>query len=153
MISFFELLAQIPVPKDIPLPLPLPEWLLVLLLIVSFAAHILFVNLMVGGTLLTFFSQVKGLNEPDYDTLAHEISKTITVNKSLAIVMGVAPLLTINTLYTIYFYSANSLTGLFWIAVIPMVTVAFLLTYPHKYLWGVLKDNKGLFTMSDVLNL
>ncbi len=144
MISFFELLAQIPVPKDIPLPLPLPEWLLVLLLIVSFAAHILFVNLMVGGTLLTFFSQVKGLNEPDYDTLAHEISKTITVNKSLAIVMGVAPLLTINTLYTIYFYSANSLTGLFWIAVIPMVTVAFLLTYPHKYLWGVLKDNKGL---------
>ena len=144
MISFFELLAQIPVPKDIPLPLPLPEWLLILLLIISFAAHILFVNLMVGGTLLTFFSQVKGLNEPDYDTLAHEISKTVTVNKSLAIVMGVAPLLTINTLYTIYFYSANSLTGLFWIAVIPMVTVAFLLTYPHKYLWGVLKDNKGL---------
>jgi cytochrome c len=142
--NFILLLAQVPVPKDIPLPLPVPEWLLIFLLVFSFGLHIIFVNLMVGGTLLTFFAQIKGLREPDYDTLAHEIAKTITVNKSLAVVLGVAPLLTINTLYTIYFYTANSLTGLFWIAIIPLVTVAFLLTYPHKYLWETLKDNKGL---------
>lgn len=142
MIEFF--LAQTPIPKNIPLPLPLPEWLLVGVLVFSFLVHILFVNLMVGGTLLTFLSQLKGLKEPDYDTLAHEIAKTITVNKSMAVVMGVAPLLAINTLYTVYFYSANALTGLFWISIIPLVTVAFLLTYPHKYLWDKLKDNKGL---------
>ena len=123
--NFILFLAQVPVPKDIPLPLPVPEWLLIFLLVLSFGLHIIFVNLMVGGTLLTFFAQIKGLREPDYDTLAHEIAKTITVNKSLAVVLGVAPLLTINTLYTIYFYTANSLTGLFWIAIIPLVTVAF----------------------------
>ncbi len=141
---FVTLLANVPVPKDIPLPLPAPEWLLVGLLIISFLVHIIFVNLMVGGTLLTFFAQVKGLREKDYDILAHEIAKTITVNKSMAVVMGVAPLLIINTLYTVYFYSANALTGLFWIAIVPLVTFAFLLTYPHKYLWEKLQNNKGL---------
>lgn len=142
--SLLNLLGALPIPKDIPLPLPLPEWLLVGLLVVSFIVHILFVNLMLGGTLLTLFAQVKGLREKEYDQLAHEIAKTITVNKSMAVVMGVAPLLLINTLYTVYFYSANALTGLFWIAIVPLVTVAFLLTYPHKYLWEKLQNNKGL---------
>src|SRR5690606_10516503 len=70
--------------------------------------------------------------------------KTITVNKSLAVVLGVAPLLSINTLYTLYFYSANVLTGLMWISIIPMVAIAFLLTYLHKYTWKSLENNKPM---------
>lgn len=136
--------AATPVPRDIPLPLPLPEWLLVVLLVVSFMAHILFVNLMLGGSILTLWAEIKGLKNKDYDKLSLEIAKTITVNKSLAVVLGVAPLLSINALYTIYFYSANALTGLMWIAIIPLVTVAFLLTYLHKYTWKTLENNKSL---------
>ncbi len=139
-----HILLQTPIPRDLPLPLPLPHSVLVVLLVVSFLLHILFVNLMVGGSILTLWSQIKGLRKPEYDTLAHEIAETITVNKSLAVVLGVAPLLSINTLYTVYFYSANALTGIFWIAIIPLVTVAFLLTYAHKYSWKVLGSNKAL---------
>lgn len=126
---------NMPVPRDIPLDLPLPEWLLVTLLIVSFLLHIIFINLMIGGSIITLWAEIKGLKNKEYDILAHEIAKTITVNKSLAVVLGVAPLLSINTLYTIYFYSANALTGFVWIMVIPLVTIAFLLTYLHKYTW------------------
>ncbi|MBD3750632.1 MAG: cytochrome c [Sphingobacteriales bacterium] len=133
-----------PVPKDIPLDLPLPEWLLVILLIVSFLLHIIFVNLMIGGSIVTLWAQIKGLKNKDYDTFAHEIAKTITVNKSLAVVLGVAPLLSINVLYTIYFYSANALTGFAWIMIIPLVTTAFLLTYLHKYSWSNLENNKSI---------
>jgi cytochrome c len=133
-----------PVPKDLPLDLPLPEWLLVTLLIVSFLLHIIFINLMVGGSIVTLWAQVKGLKNKEYDTFAHEIAKTITVNKSMAVVLGVAPLLSINTLYTIYFYSANALTGFAWIMIIPLVTIAFLLTYLHKYTWNNLEKNKSL---------
>ena len=133
-------LLQTPVPKDIPLPLPLPEWLLVGLLIISFLLHILFVNLMLGGTLLTLWAELKGMKNKDYDTLGKEIAKTVTVNKSLAVVLGVAPLLTINALYTIYFYSANAMTGTFWIMIIPFVIVAFLLIYWHKYSWDSMKN-------------
>jgi cytochrome c len=143
--SFYIALQSVtPVPKDLPLPLPLPEWLLIIILVFSFLLHILFVNLMLGGSILTLVAQIKGLKNKEYDVLAHEIAKTITVNKSIAIVLGIAPLLSINVLYTIYFYSANALTGLMWIAIIPLVTVAFLLTYLHKYTWEVLENHKAI---------
>lgn len=143
---FFQLLQiqTTPVPHDIPLDLPLPEWLLIVLLVFSFLLHIVFVNLMLGGTLLSLVSQIKGLKDDEYHTLAHEIARTITVNKSLAVVLGVAPLLCINTLYTIYFYSANALTGIMWIAIIPLVVIAFLLTYLNKYTWHILDHNRPL---------
>ena len=135
---------NIPVPKDLPLDLPLPEWLLVILLVASFLLHIIFINLMVGGSIVTLWAQIKGLKNKEYDTFAHEIAKTITVNKSIAVVLGVAPLLSINTLYTIYFYSANALTGFAWIMIIPLVTIAFLLTYLHKYTWSTFENNRKL---------
>ena len=70
--SLFIILQNVtPVPKDIPLPLPLPEWLLIVLLVFSFLVHLLFVNLMVGGSILTLWSQIKGLKNKEYDILAH----------------------------------------------------------------------------------
>ena len=133
-----------PIPRDIPLPLPLPEWLLIALLVISFLAHILFINLMLGGSILSVIFQIMGLREKKYDTLAFEISNTITVNKSIAIVLGVAPLLIINVLYTVYFYSANALTGNLWISIIPLLILAFLLTYYHKYQWQKFSEKKWL---------
>ncbi|MBS0521427.1 MAG: cytochrome C [Proteobacteria bacterium] len=134
----------IPVPRDIPLPLPAPEPVLVAVLVVFFLMHIAFVNFMVGGALLSFYYEVRGLKEKRYDALAYEIASTITANKSIAVVLGVGPLLAINTLYTVYFYTANALTGTFWISIIPLVVVAFLLTYMHKYLWKQMEGRKGL---------
>ncbi len=129
--------TQTPVPHDIPLPLPAPRELIVGVLIAMFLVHILFVNLMLGGTILTAFFQgrsiLKGSN--DDDILAYEIAKTITVNKSMAVVMGVAPLLAINVIYTVYFYTANALTGYVWIGIVPTAITAFLLLYLHKYTW------------------
>ncbi len=136
-----------PIPRDIPLPLPLPEWFLISVLIISFLVHILFVNLMVGGTFLTLLLEIAGIKNPRYNKLAKAIEATVTVNKSLAIVAGVAPLLGINTVYTIYFYSANALTGYAWISVIPLVIIAFLLLYLHKYTWEKC-ENKKIFHIS-----
>jgi cytochrome c len=133
-----------PIPNDIPLPLPAPEPLLVVLLVAFFLLHILFVNLMVGGSLLTVFYQVKGLKDDRYDRIAHEIANTVTVNKSLAVVLGVGPLLVINTLYTVYFYSANALTGNMWLSIVPLVIIAFLLTYFHKYRWDAMASKRRL---------
>ncbi|MGQ8335094.1 c-type cytochrome [Sunxiuqinia sp. A32] len=137
-------ILQLPVPKDINLPLPLPEGLLIGILIVSFLLHILFINLMMGGTILTFWYQIKGLKNKEYDMFAREIASTITVNKSMAVVLGVAPLLSINVLYTVYFYSANALTGNMWISIVPWVAISFLLLYLHKYNWNRLENNKAL---------
>lgn len=140
----FILLQANPIPRDLPLDLPLPEPVLIAVLIISFLLHIIFVDLMVGGVLLTLWAEIKGLKNKDYDELAHEIAKTVTVNKSIAVVLGVGPLLSINVLYTVYFYSANALTGMMWLMLIPLITIAFLLTYLHKYTWEKLANNKML---------
>lgn len=142
-----ELDQSVPIPHDIPLPLPAPEPLLVVLLVFSFLVHIIFVNLMFGGSILTLVFEWMGLKRPGYDDLAKEIAKTVTVNKSLAVVLGVAPLLLLNVLYTVYFYSANAMTGIAWIAVIPLVTMAFLLLYLHKYSWQRMARHKGIHLM------
>jgi cytochrome c len=132
------------VPKDVLLPLPAPFWLLVGLLLVSFMAHILFVNLMVGSSLLALWTEIKGLKKKDWDRVSAAIAATITVNKSLAVVLGVAPLLTISVLYTAQFYSSSTLLGTAWLLVIPLVILAFLFTYAHKYSWDALDRSKGV---------
>lgn len=126
---------ETPIPHDLGLQLPLPEGLVKLLLVLLFLVHILFVNFMMGGVTLSLLFEMVGLSRKKYDRLAREVTNTITVNKSLAVVLGVAPLLTINLAYTTYFYSANALTGFAWMMIIPAVTLAFLLTYLHKYSW------------------
>jgi cytochrome c len=137
-------MTDVPVPRDFPLPLPASVDTLQLAIVALFLAHILFVNLMVGGVLLTLVAEIRGLWRKPYDALAERIAGTVTVNKSLAVVMGVGPLLVINALYGLYFYTANSLTGRAWISVVPVVISAFLLIYLHKYSWRALDQRKGL---------
>jgi cytochrome c len=132
------------IPRDLLLPLPAPFWLLVALLLISFALHILFVNLTVGASILVLWSEIRGLKNQAWDELSHRIAATITVNKSMAVVLGVAPLLTISVLYTVQFYSANTLLGHAWLMVIPLVILAFLFSYAHKYSWDHLRANKGV---------
>ncbi len=109
---------------------------------VAFVAHIAFVNLMVGGSILVFGFQIRGLRDRDFDALARALATTVTVNKSLAVVLGVAPLLLINVLYTIQFYTANALTGTAWILLVPGIATTFLLLYLHKYSWDKLAAQK-----------
>jgi len=134
-LPFFPLLAELPVPRDLLLPQPLPEAALRALAVLLFLLHIFFVNLTVGGSLLTVVLEIVGLRHPRYDTLARRVAETLTVNKSLAVVLGVGPLLVLNLLYTTHIYSANALTGHAWAAIVPLVTAAFLLAYVHKYTW------------------
>jgi cytochrome c len=136
--------TAVPVPRDIPLPLPADPILLQALVVVLFLLHLLFVNLMVGGVLLTLAFEIAGLRRREYDRLALIIAGTVTVNKSLAVVLGVGPLLALNVLYTVPFYTSSVLIGSAWLSVVPLVTLAFLTTYAHKYSWHRLADVKGL---------
>jgi cytochrome c len=88
--------------------------------------------------------EIRGLRRPPYDALARKIAATVTVNKSVAVVLGVGPLLVMNALYTLWFYSANALTGRAWLGIVPLVIAAFLLLYAHKYSWETLAERKGL---------
>jgi cytochrome c len=131
-------------PRDIPLPLPAPSWFLQILVVATFLLHIFFVNLMVGGVLLVFTYQLRGLRDEVYDRLAHAIAQTVTVNKSIAVVLGVGPLLVMGVLYTVHFYTANILTGTAWMTLPPLIAATFLLLYLHKYSWERLAAHRAL---------
>lgn len=135
LLTAFLFFAEMPVPRDLPLALPLSEEVLRALIVPAFLIHILFVNLMVGASVMTVIFEIVGLKYPRFDRLAYSLADTITVNKSLAVVLGIAPLLLMNLLYTSAFYSANVLTGHAWVLLVPLITSAFLLSYVHKYTW------------------
>lgn len=132
------------VPNDIPLALPAPAGVLAAALLVSFALHIAFVNLMLGGSVLVVVTEAAGLRRREWDRVSHAIAETVTVNKSIAVVLGVAPLLSLSVLYTMYLYTANALLGQAWLMIVPLVITAFLLSYAHKYSWHALESNKAL---------
>ncbi len=136
-------LTRVPVPRDLPLPLPIPEEMLQVLLVIFFLLHILFVNLMVGGSILVVVFELLGRANKKWDEISYIISKTVTVNKSMAVVMGIGPLLCINLLYTMQWYSANSLTGHAWLLIVPLTITAFLLTYVHKYTWHIWNEGRS----------
>lgn len=133
-----------PLLRDIPLPLPLPAVALAAILVLAFLAHILFVDLLLGGALLTLWAELRGRREARYLGLARAVAATVTVNKGLAVVLGVAPLLAINTLYPVFFYPATVLTGRMWISLVPILIAAFLLLYLHKYRWEQLSRRPAL---------
>ncbi|HDP99964.1 MAG TPA: hypothetical protein ENN22_12370 [bacterium] len=123
------------IPITIPLELPAAIWFLKFALIAFFVVHILFINFMIGGTFWTVFFRMLGKEDPFYSRLAREMGNTVTVNKSLAVVIGVAPLLAISLVYTSFFYSANNITAPLWLSIIWLVALAFVALYIYKYSW------------------
>ena len=129
-------------PVSIPLDLPEPLWFLKFALIVFFLIHILLINFMIGGTFWTVFFRMLGKEDPFWSRVAREMGNTVTVNKSLAVVLGVAPLLAISLVYTNFFYSANNITSTLWLLLIWLVALAFLSLYIYKYTWDSEKHSE-----------
>jgi mono/diheme cytochrome c family protein len=121
---------------DILLKKPLADSMLRDLLLTTFTLHILFVLLTLGTALLTLFYFVhawygKRLHELRWDK---EILKTFLAHKTLAVVLGVAPLLLIQLGFTVPFFTAVNFIAPFWMLIIPFLIIAFLSfdTLGHK---------------------
>ncbi len=110
-----------------PMGIPFFPWLFQSLMVLTFALHILLVNLVVGGISLAVYYHVKG---GEYGSL---LSKTMarcsTVNLSLAIVLGVAPLLFIQVIYDPFWYAANSISAWWAMVFLLVITLGFLSLY------------------------
>lgn len=121
---------------DLFLSLPLPASWLHGLLFVSFGLHLLFVLLMLGTALLglLFFIQKKVHGESGPQLWNKRMVHSHLGLKSLAVVLGVAPLLIIQVRYSQAFFTTTGLFSYAWLAVIPLLIVAFLLidAFGHK---------------------
>ena len=123
------------IPNPDPLPLPAPVGLLTALLVLTFTLHILAMNVTVGGTVIAVVSDYLGRRRQDerYRRLAAHVVALLPLTLAATITLGVAPLLFIQTLYGQFFYTSSILLAWPWMAVVPLVVVAYYGIY--LYAW------------------
>ncbi len=123
------------------MPVPAPIWLLKGLLWVTFAIHLVLMNLTLGGSLLSAVYAFKG-KERDLD-VSRKLAKTLPFAMPFTITFGVAPLLFVQVLYGPLFYSATILMATPFLAVIADLIVAYYLMYLLGWKWKSLGRLQG----------
>jgi len=111
-----------------PIPLPAPIWLLKLLHIVTLALHFVAVEMLLGGLLLAVaFSLFRG--SPVSMLTARALARRLTVVMTFVINLAVPPLLFAQVLYGRALYTSSVLIGVYWIAIIGLLTLTYWLLY------------------------
>lgn len=125
------------IPRDLELVIPGHIGFFEVLIVVSFLIHILFVNITVGSSILAVFKELQGIVKKNRiaDALAEQMATHTSIMKSIAVVMGIAPLLLISVIYTQYFYASTNLIGKAWLSLIVLLIISFLLLYLYKFSW------------------
>ncbi len=113
---------------DILLRRPMPPEALRALLFVTFTLHLLFVLFTIGTAILVVFYFVRAqTGHADSRAWVHSMLDAFLAHKSLAVVLGVAPLLLIQVGLTIPFFTAVNLFAPFWLFIILCLILSFLL--------------------------
>ncbi|MEZ5451560.1 MAG: hypothetical protein R3E93_01895 [Thiothrix sp.] len=95
--------------------------------VLTFALHILAVQVMLGASALTIWG---ALSKDAYQRqLAQAMLGVAKVAVSVAVVLGVAPLLFVQVVYDPFWYTSNVLSAWWVIGFILILTVAYLLMY------------------------
>jgi len=111
-------------------PLPIPWGWFDILLVLTFAVHILFMNALLGSAAIGLVRALKG------DAgLTRDVGDKAPPLLALTINFGVAPLLFLQVLYGHFDYVSSVLMGGWWLAVIPVLMVAYYGYYAAKFGW------------------
>lgn len=138
---------------DVMLDQPFSDPIIHSLLFFLFSLHMLFVLFAVGTAILAVinFIQTRRHKDPVRFEWGHEILKTFLAHKSLAVVLGVGPLLLIQVGLSVPFFTATNLMAPFWLSIIILLIAAFfLLDFPAHFLS---KDRPALYLILSAAGL
>jgi hypothetical protein len=113
------------VPTPDPNPLPAPYWVFELLLVVTFALHILAMNFMLGGALLALLARWRQKGNQFGTRIFRDVAKKVPVMMAATISLGIAPLLFVQVLYGQYFYTSSILVAWPWFLVLVFLIAAY----------------------------
>ncbi len=116
-----------------PAGLPSPAFIFDFFLVLTFALHILLVNLVVGSALLIIYGRLS--SNPNAKILSQSLSRLLVNALSWAIVLGIAPLLFVQVIYDPFWYTANTISGWWALGFLGFIALAFLFAY-FFYLGG-----------------
>jgi hypothetical protein len=115
------------IPLPDPLPQPAPSWLLWGLLQLTFLFHLVAMNVVLGGSVLSLHWRLRR-HDDDAEPRAAFLrifDKALPVAIAAAVTFGVAPLLFVQVLYGRLFLTSSILMGWLWLAVVPLVILAY----------------------------
>ena len=108
------------------------------LAVLTFAMHILFVQLMLGTSAMTIFGAFS--KNPYWRRLAAAMLEVSKVSVSVAIVIGVAPLLFVQVIYDPHWYTSNVLSAYWVIGFIVILIFAYWALYYYYFQNGKSQD-------------
>jgi hypothetical protein len=135
-----------------PAPLPAPAWVFHLLWLVTFAVHLLLVNAVLGGSILSAVAALFGKGDERRAVVGFFL-RVNTWAISFAITFAIAPLLFLQVLYGRFFYSATILIAWGWMALLGMVTLGYYLNYVAKRAHSAGKNPAPLLLLQALLFL
>lgn len=117
------------IPALDPAALPGPPWLFHVLWLITFLIHLVFVNMVLGGSLL---AALVGSGRPGARDIRSFFVEANGWAISFAITFGIAPLLFMQVLFGRFFYTATILLAWQWIGMLVILTAAYYLNYIAK---------------------
>jgi cytochrome c len=94
-----------------------------------------FISILFGGTALSVYYRRRGLNEknPLFLRFAHDIIETLTINKSMGIILGIVPLLTSVLIFAQLLHNTESPAVYYLLFSFILTTIAVILIYTYRY--------------------
>ena len=117
------------IPQADPIALPAPPLLLWSLLLLLFLLHVLPMNFVLGGSFIAVIARLRAATHGDSRRLARWMATLMPPMVATAVTFGVATLLFLQALYGRLFFSSSVILGWFWFAVVPILIIAYYLTY------------------------
>lgn len=121
------------IPALDPAALPGPPWLFHLLWVLTFLIHLVFVNMVLGGSLLAAFAAFAGRSKPGAREIQTFFVEVNAWTISLAITFGIAPLLFMQVLFGRFFYTATILMAWTWFGMLGFLMLGYYLNYIAKF--------------------
>lgn len=115
------------------LGLPAPAWLIQTLMALTLALHWLFLGAVVGGVIVVAVNHM-ARQKTSLDIVNRAMTPFFSFCLSMAMTMGIAPLLFVQVLYGQFFYTSNILLGFWWLAIVPLVIAAFYVLWTIRIL-------------------
>lgn len=105
------------------------------LLMVVLFLFIPFIGVVFGSTILSLYYKIKGLRESNEINLKFSkvVIETLTINKSIGIVLGIIPVITTMLIYTQLLQGTNANISLYMIFALFFVSVGLILIYTYRY--------------------
>ncbi|NJB68596.1 hypothetical protein GGQ74_002269 [Desulfobaculum xiamenense] len=120
------------------------------LLLVTFVAHLLLMNALVGSAVMAL---AEGLGHGSTAPVCRHVSRKLPTVTALTVNFGVAPLLFMQVLYGQFFYVSDILMGVYWLAVVALIIIAYYASYLYDFRFDALRSRRTAVLFVVVLAL